>query len=92
MAGYRVIINENLSIYSGEKIACSNIMSALNIASSVARAFYYIGIKSAHIFVVENEDTVRYHYEIFFEKNFKKLLLYDGICNNRKTIVKQVIK
>lgn len=92
MAEYRVVINEDLSIYSGEKIACSNKMNALNIASSVARAFYYIGIKSAHVFVVENEDTVKYHYEIVFDKNSKQMLLYNGICSNCKTIARQVIR
>mgnify|MGYP004499104161 CR=1 FL=1 len=92
MTTYRVVINKDISIYCGEAIICYNKMNALNVASAVARALYNIGIQIAHIFVVENVDTVKYHYVVCFEKNYKQILLYDGICNNRKTIVKQVIK
>ena len=92
MSSYRVVINKDESLYCGEHIICYNKMQALNIASAVARALYNIGIQIAHVFVVENVDTVNYHYEILFEKNCKQILLYDGICNNRKTIAKQVIK
>ena len=92
MTTYRVVINKELSIYDGNHIPCYNKMQALNVASAVARAFYNIGIQVAHIFVVENGDTVKYHYEILFEKNSIQMLLYDGICNNRKTIARQVIK
>lgn len=88
---YRVVINKEVSIYNGNHITCYNKMQALNVASAVARAFYNIGIQIAHVFVVENVDTVKYHYEIVFEKNCKQILLYDGICNNRKTIARQVI-
>ena len=92
MVTYHVVINKELSIYDGNHIPCYNKMQALNVASAVARAFYNIGIQIAHIFVVENVDTVKYHYEILFEKNCKQMLLYDGICNNRKTLARQVIK
>lgn len=92
MKEYCVIINKDASIYSGEKISCETRARALNIASAVARAYYNISSSDAHIFVVENIDTVKYHYEIIFEKNNKMILLYEGICNNRKTIAKQVIK
>ena len=89
---YRVVINKDISKYGGEAIPCENKMQALNIASAVARAFYYMVNASMHIFVVENLDTVKYHYEVIFEKNNKMILLYEGIYNNCRTIVKQVIK
>ena len=92
MNTYRVVINKDVSIYCGEAVICHDKMQALNFASAVARAFYNIGMQDAHIFVVENVDTVKYHYEIIFEKNYKQILLYNGICNNRKTIAKQTIK
>lgn len=92
MATYRVVINKELSIYSGNHIPCYNKMQALNVASAVVRALYNIGVQIAHIFVVENVDTVKYHYVVCFEKNYKQILLYDGICNNRKTIARQMIK
>lgn len=92
MTTYRVVINKDASIYYGETIISRTKMQALNTASAVARALYNIGIQIAHIFVVENVDTVKYHYVVCFEKNYKQILLYDGICNNRKTISKQVIK
>ena len=92
MGTYRVVINKDASIYCGEAVICHGKMQALNAASAVARAFYNIGSQDAHIFVVENVDTVNYHYEILFEKNYKLLILYNGICDNRTTIAKQVIK
>lgn len=92
MVTYRVVINKELSIYGGNRILCDNKMQALNVASAVVRVFYNLGIQIAHVFVVENIDTVKYHYEITFEKNVKQILFYDGFCNNRKTIAKQVIK
>ena len=91
MALYHLILNKDASIHNGDKIICASKMQALNVASSVVRAYYNMGVYSAHVFVVENVDTVKYHYEIIFEKNFKQILLYEGICNNRKTIAKQVI-
>ena len=88
MKEYCVIINKDASIYSGEKISCETRARALNIASALARAYYNISSSDAHILVVENIDTVKYHYEIVFEKDVKMLLIFDGICNNRRVIAK----
>ena len=92
MNTYRVVINKDASVYNGECIPCAHKMQALNVASAVARSFYIMGIQEAHIFVVENVDTVKYRYEVLFEKNNKTILFYEGMCNNRRTIAKQVIK
>ena len=92
MNRYRVVINKDVSIYNGECIPCANKMQALNVASAVARSFYIMGIREAHIFVIENVDTVKYRYEVLFEKNNKMILLYEGMCNNRKIVAKEVIK
>lgn len=91
MNTYRVVINKGVSIYSGEHIPCAHKMQALNVASAVARSFYIMGIREAHIFVVENIDIVKYHYAVLFEKDTKKILLYDGFYNNCKMIAGQVI-
>lgn len=92
MNKYWVVINKDVSIYNGECIPCADKIQALNVATAVARSFYIMGIREVHIFVIENVDTVKYHYEVLFEKNNKMILLYEGMCNNRKIIEKQVIK
>lgn len=91
MGVYCVVINKDESINGGERILCSNKMNALNIAVAVVRSYYNIGVQNAHIFVIENIDSIKYHYEIRFEKNAKMILFYEGFCDNRKVIARQVI-
>lgn len=96
-----VIVNEKCTINGGDRLVFKTRSEALNAAAFTARILYKAGVSESHIFVVkrvesgveptcitkdEIEFRVMYHYSLSCEETYKAMFLYDGWCDNQKTI------